>query len=76
MSVIGCVENGSLHHQELQNLKQALASTPLDKREQALASCIQNDRLDFLFMTDSIIHNQLEILPFFLFYPPLLPLLF
>ena len=66
MSVIGCVENGSLPPQELQNLKQALSSTPLDKRELTLISCIRDDihaPLDFLFMTDCIIHNQLELLP-------------
>ena len=63
MSVIGCVENGSLPSQELQNLKQNLSHIPLDKSEQALASCIQNDTIDFSFIADSIIHNRLEILP-------------
>ena len=62
-SVIGCVENGSLPPCELQNLKTALASTPLDKREQALISCIKNHAIDTHFITDRIIHNQLEILP-------------
>ena len=63
MSVIGCVENGSLHPQELQNLKNTLASTPLDKREFALLSCIKNNSVNIHFIADSIIANQLEILP-------------
>ena len=63
MSVIGCIENNSLPPQEFQNFKTALASTPLEKREQILLSCMKDGTLNTAFIAHCIIHNQLEILP-------------